>query len=72
MRMVFCSSMVGINIFTHGWKGWMNPYGKIDRGHHGHIRMDIILVLRIYAGIGKIRLISQKTRLEEGLEFHIR
>ena len=50
----------------------MNPYGKIDKGHHGHIRMDIILVLRIYAGIGKIRLISQKTRLEDGLEFHIR
>ena len=26
----------------HGWKGWKKPCGKIDRGHHRHIRMDRI------------------------------
>ena len=40
--MRFWYSMGGRNIFMHGWKGWKNPCGKIDRGHHRHIRMDRI------------------------------
>ena len=66
------SSIVVINIFTHNRRGWTNPYGNIDRGHHRHIRMEGILFLRIYADIMIIRPIRHKKRLADGLEFHIR
>ena len=69
--MGFISCLGGRNIFMHDWKIWVNPYGKIDRGHHRHIIMDGILVLRIYADIGTIRLIRYKARLSYGLEFQI-
>ena len=45
-HIVFQYSLGGRNIFMHGCKRWSNPYEKIDRGQHQHIRMNGILVLR--------------------------